>query len=200
MVRSWVVELWKGYKRSTKPWRRRLVLYACLLGGKLVGRYSFEVLKKLSLDLAQQGQCDEFVRVIHFYDSALPLPKRFSSFVIGGAAHGSINAFRVLSGDYPAFEKIYEKNACEWERCRFFYDHVFKSLGFAELKVPRLLACSDGHRLLVAHFELLHSGKISRSAFLPLALRVISRLRQQAIVGDQKYQWLIDWRGSVFYS
>lgn len=200
MIRLRILACWKRYKRSSKPFRRRVGLWFGLLGGKFVGCHNFETFKRVCLDLAQHEQHTAFACVVRWYDPDLRLPVHRAAFMSAGAAHGSLNAFRLFSGPYRAFEKIYRNDAIEWARCRFFYEAVLPMLDESLLKVPSLLAQGEGRRLLFAHFELVRIDPLSRQGYLKLACRVISLLRSVPVSIRLDDQWLGGWQDTPFFT
>lgn len=200
MFHTWLLGWWKRYKIKTKPVRRRVGLWLRLLGGKLVGRYDFETFKRLCLDLAQQGHHSVFIGVVRGYDPCLQLPKLGAKFITGGAAEGSLNAFRILETPVPAFEKIYRRDASEWARCLFFYDTVLPGMDYCLLRIPRLLEHAKGLRLLLAHFELVEINSVSKRIHLELACRVITTLRSVPLSIKAEDQWLGSWQSTPFFT
>lgn len=195
-----MLEFWRRYKARTKLSRRRLRLWFFLFGGKLIGYHSFKTLNKICVDLARREKHFKFVRIVRFYDSRLLISERADSVRSGGAALGSLNVFRVFSGEYSAFEKIYRKDAVEWLRCRFFYENVLPQLEGSPLKIPRLLKAVEGDRLLLAHFELVLINTLTRHEYLSLAYKVICSLRLQALSVRSEDRWLCDWQGTTFFA
>lgn len=94
-----MLEFWRRYKARTKLSRRRLRLWFFLFGGKLIGYHSFKTLNKICVDLARREKHFKFVRIVRFYDSRLLISERADSVRSGGAALGSLNVFRVFSGN-----------------------------------------------------------------------------------------------------
>ena len=199
-IRILILALWNRYKRASKPFRRRVGLWLGFFVRKLIGRYRFDTLNRICIDLASYGRANAFVRVVRCYDPALPLPKLKASFITGGAASGSLNVFRLFSGSYSAFEKIYRNDASEWARCLFFYEVVLPLLSEPSFKVPRLLKKVSGQRLLLAHFEVVQLELLSKHAHLLLACRVICSLRYQVVSIMPEHQWLNDWQSAPFFT
>lgn len=199
MIRAWLLICWKRYKARTKPVRRQVRLWLGLLGGKLVGHHDFETFKRICLNLAQQGRHNVFVRVVRGYDPRLQLPMIATTFITGGAAQGSLNAFRIFEGPVPAFEKIYRRDAPEWARCQFFYDTVLPTLEKALMRVPRLLMHAKGVRLLLVHFELVSIHPASKHIHLGLACRVIVTLRSVPLSIRAEDQWLSGWQNTPYF-
>lgn len=199
MVNTWMLGWWKRYKIKTKPVRRRVGLWLGLLGGKLIGRHNFETFKRICLDLAQLGHHRTFICVVRGYDPRLWVPTPAATFITGGAAQGSLNAFRIFEGPVPAFEKIYRGDASEWERCQFFYDTVLPTLDGTFFRVPRLMMQAKGLRLLLAHFELVSINPMSKRVHLDLVRRVVATLRSVPLSIKTEDGWLGRWQNTPYF-